>query len=335
MEKRRIGFKEMKVGGLIIIALAVIVGTVFFIGGGKMLFGGKVNYHIYFDSTGGLYVGDPVLLTGVEIGNVTHIGFPQEIGMKKILVEISVLKEVRSRIRRDTRARIAAASLVYGKVIELTMGSMEEPEILEGSVIEADNMSTYTAIVDSTSLLVDDIRRILSKMDRGEGLVGLLLNEPLEMRQTLANLSASSNRLSHILERVDRGESPLGVLFSDSVEFRQTLSDFQGAIVDFGQIADHLKGNESIAGKLINDEVYGEAFAKDLQSTMHSIANITAKIDTGKGTLGSLINDKGLFYGLENVVLGIESNSLAKWLINNRRNAGEKERSKIETLEKQ
>jgi phospholipid/cholesterol/gamma-HCH transport system substrate-binding protein len=334
MEKRRTGFKEMKVGGVIITALAIIVGTVFFIGGGKKLFGGKVNYHIYFDSTGGLYVGDPVLLTGVEIGNVTHIGFPVEIGMKKVLVEISVLKEVCSRIRRDTRARIAAASLVYGKVVELTMGSMEEPEISEGSVIEADEMSTYNAIVDSTSLMVDDIRRILSKMDSGKGLVGLLLNEPLEMRQTLANLSVSSNRLSRILERVDRGESPLGVLFSDSVEFHQTLVDFQGAVADFKEITNHLKGNESVAGQLINDKEYGETFMKDLQSAMHSIAGITAKIDTGRGTLGSLINDKGLFYGLENVVLGIESNSLAKWLINNRRNAGENERQKIEALEK-
>ena len=88
MKKQRAGFKEIKVGGVIVVALGVMVGTVFFIGGKKKLFGGKVTYQIHFDSTGGLYVGDPVLLTGVEIGNVTHIGFPQEIGTKKILVEM-------------------------------------------------------------------------------------------------------------------------------------------------------------------------------------------------------------------------------------------------------
>ncbi len=330
MKKHRTGFKEIKVGGVIIIALAIMVVTVFFIGGKKKLFGNKVNYRIHFDSTGGLYVGDPVLLTGVEIGNVTYIGFPENVETKKILVEISVLKEVSSRIRRDTRARVAAASLVYGKVVELTMGSMGEPEISPGDMIEADEASSYTAIVDSTSLMVDDIRRILSKMDQGEGLVGLLLNEPLEMRQTLANLSTSSSRLARLLERVDRGESPLGTLFSDSVEFHQTLIDFQEAVVDLKEVTGHLGGNESVAGKLINDEAYGETFTNDLQSAVHSIASIAAKIDTGRGTLGSLINDKGLIYGLENVVLGIESNSLARWLIRNRRNAGEEERMKIE-----
>ncbi|MBN2029083.1 MCE family protein [bacterium] len=330
MKKHRTSFKEIKVGGVIIIALVIMVVTVFFIGGKKKLFGNKVSYRIHFDSTGGLYVGDPVLLTGVEIGNVTRIGFPEEIGTKKILVEISVLKEVSGRIRKDTRARVAAASLVYGKVVELTMGSMEESEIHPGDMIEADESSSYTAIVDSTTLMVDDIRRILSKMDQGEGLVGLLLNEPLEMRQTLSNLSTSSNRLARILERVDRGESPLGVLFSDSVEFHQTLIDFQEAVKDFKEISSNLKGSESVAAKLMNDEVYGEAFTKDLQSAVHSIASIAAKIDTGRGTLGSLINDKGLIYGLENVVLGVESNSLAKWLIRNRRNAGEEERMKIE-----
>ena len=330
MKHKKKRSKEIRVGAVILFALAIIVGVVFSIGGQRKLFGGKVKYKILFNMTGGLYEGDPVLLSGVEVGNVRQIGFPEEVGMKKIFVEISVSEGVRPRIRKDTRARVAAASLVYGKVVELTMGSPEEPEIPAGGFIEAEYITDYSAIVDSTNLMVEDIRRVLSKLERGEGAVGMLLNEPLEMRQTLRHLSVSSSRLARILDRVDQGKGPMGVLFSDSVEFRQTLESFKQAAADLEKVTANLKGKESVAGKLINDEEYGETLMKDLQSAIHSLASVAAKIDTGKGALGSLINDRELYYGLQDVVLGVQRSSVAKWLIQNRRKAGEKERIKRE-----
>jgi phospholipid/cholesterol/gamma-HCH transport system substrate-binding protein len=179
MKRKKKRIRELRVGAVILISCAIMISVVFFIGGHRKLFGGKIRYKILFDTTGGLYEGDPVLLTGVEIGNVTRLGFPKEIAQKKILVEISVLKDISSRIRHDTRARIAAASLVYGKVIELTMGSLDQPIIPEGGYIDADESSSYGAIVDSTNLMVGDIRQVLSKVNRGEGMVGMLLNESL------------------------------------------------------------------------------------------------------------------------------------------------------------
>ncbi len=324
----RRSLKELRVGGVIIVALSIMVGAVFFIGGKEALFGGKVKYKILFDSTGGLYTGDPVLLAGVEVGNVTRLWFPEEIQRRNILVEISVLEEICPRIRKDTRARIAAASLVYGKVVELTMGSPEEPEIPEGGFIEVAEMTSYGAIVDSANLMVDDIRHILHKLNQGEGALGTLLNEPVEIRQTMHNLSVSTRNLSRLLDRVDQGESPLGLLFSDSVEFKQTLDDFKKATSDLAAMSENLKGKSTVAGKLINDPEYGDALMKDLRSAIHSLANVAAKIDTGKGTLGNLVNDPGIYYGLQDVVLGVQRNKIARWLIQNRRKAGEKERLK-------
>jgi len=187
--------KEFRVGIVILLALAIMISTVFFIGGQKKLFGGKVKYKILFEGTGGLYEGDPVLLTGVEVGNVVGLGFPESLDMKKIRVEIAVLKEVSSRIREDTRARIGSASLVYGKIVELSMGSVDAPIIPEGGFIEAEERTSYGAIVDSANLMVGEIRHVLSKFGRGDGMVGMLLNEPLELREILHNLSRSSHRL--------------------------------------------------------------------------------------------------------------------------------------------
>ena len=250
-------------------------------------------------------------------------------------MEISVIKEVAPRIRRDTRARIAAASLVYGKNVELSMGSFSEPEIPHGDYILADEKSTYSAIVDSTQLMVEDIRRVLLKLDRGEGAVGMLINEPMEMRETLHNLSVASNNLAAILTRLNHGRGPLGSMLSDSLEFNQSVEDIKQVSANFKEMTEKMKNNRTVAGKIFNDEVYGDAMMQDLHSTIRSLASITAKIDSGQGTLGGLINDKELYYGLQDVVLGVQKSTIAKWLIKNRRKAGEKERRKQEEQNKE
>lgn len=322
--------KEIHVGGIIIVALSIMIGTVFFIGGKSVLFGGKMRYKILFKSTAGLYEGDPVLLTGVEVGNVEKIGFPEDLDQKKILVEISVVKEVANRIREDSRARVGSASLVYGKVVELTMGSMDQPAIEEGNFIQAAPTKGYDAIVGNTSLVLEDLRKVLMKIDQGDGAIGILLNEPLEVRETLHHLSVSTQKLSKMIDEIDKGKGALGTLISDSVNLRQTIMDLEAASADLKHVTKKLNSKEGALGKLINDKEYGEALTKDLHAAIHSLANIAAKIDTGKGTIGWLINDDELFIGLQDVVFGVQNSKIAKWLIHNRRKAGEKARKREE-----
>ncbi len=324
------GIRELRVGAVISIALAILIGFVFFLGGDQAFFGDKVHYRILFNSTAGLYKGDPVLLTGVEVGNVVEIGFPEAIDLKKILVKIEVDKEIQDRIRQDSRAKVASASLVYGKVVELSMGSPELPVLPENTFITVDESPGYGAIVDSTGMVLHDIRQVLGKLDRGEGALGAMLNDPMKMEQTLYHLSKSTAHLSNLLERADRGESPLGIMFSDSVDFAATLNSLKTATSDLQYITTNLKNNQSAAGKLINDEAYGKALTQDLHRAIQSLANIATKIDTGKGTVGRLINDPGLYYGLQHVVLGVERSSLTKWLIQRSRKTGEEGEQIIE-----
>jgi phospholipid/cholesterol/gamma-HCH transport system substrate-binding protein len=320
--------KEIRVGGVIVIGLSIMSGAVFFIGGKSTFFGGKVRYRILFPSTAGLYEGDPVLLTGVEVGNVKKIGFPEDLDQKNILVEISVAKEVAGRVREDSKARVASASLVYGKVVELTMGSMDRPPVKEGGFIQADPTKGYDAIVGNTSLVLEDIRKVLLKIDQGNGAMGILLNEPLEIRETLHHLSLSTQKLSGMLGEIENGKGTLGALISDSVNFQQAIMDLKTASADLKEVAGQLNSKDGTLGRLINDKEYGEALTNDLRSTMHSLANITAKIDTSRGTLGCLINDDDLFIGLQDVVLGIERSKISKWFIQNRRKSGENVRIK-------
>jgi phospholipid/cholesterol/gamma-HCH transport system substrate-binding protein len=326
MGKRRI--EEIAVGGFVVVAIVVILGFVFFLGGRDVLFRHQVKYKILFNSTTGLYQGDPVLLTGVEVGSVSRIAFPDEIAVQKILVEIAVSKDAASRIRKDTRAQVGSASLVYGKVVALTMGSSGQPVIPPDGFIETDDRGGISAIVDSTQKFLSDLHAIASKIDGGKGALSVLLNDPLEMHQTLHNLSASSAALSVLLDRIQRGRGPAGAIFADSVDFRKTILDFQTSAADLQTVARNLKTGRGAAGRLLSDGAYGDSLSANLASTVRCLASVAAKLDTGSGTLGRLLNDGELYQGLSDVVLGVKKNSVARWLINNRRKAGESERKK-------
>jgi phospholipid/cholesterol/gamma-HCH transport system substrate-binding protein len=320
--------RELRVGSFILAAIVIVFVVVFTIGGSQKLFGDRTSYRVQFGSTAGLYEGDPVLLTGVEVGNVSHIGFPEALDEKRIVVEIAVQKDASKRIRQDSRARIGSASIVYGKVVLLSMGSPDKPAIPAGGFIPADESSSMNAIFDSTSLMIEGISRVISKIDRGQGAIGTILNEPLELRQTLHNLSVASDRLVRILDRLERGKGTLGALMSDSTaDFRKTVRDVQSAAADLKTVAANLKGEDGALGKLINDPDYMRGTLDDLRSAANSLARVSAKLDTGAGTLGLLINDPELYDGLRDVVIGTKKSTVAKWLIRNRRKAGASERA--------
>lgn len=318
----------MRVGAVIIIALIIIIGFVFTLGGNGDFFSSKVKYRALFNTTAGLYEGDPVLLTGVEVGNVSKIGFPEDLTQKKIFVELTVDKTVSHRIREDSRAWIGSASLVYGKVVEISIGSPEKSLVPHGGWIEAKEKTSFYAMVDTTQQVMDGIQSVISKIDRGEGMLGMLLNEPMELRTTLHHLALSTQNLSAILERLENGKGPVGSLLSDSVEFRHTLDELKATVSDLRIVSESLKSRKTVIGRLINDEVYGQTVTTDLQTTMRALASICTKIDTAEGSAGMLVNDPQLYVGLQDVIFGAQRSKVTKWMIQSRRKSGEKARNK-------
>jgi len=324
----------LRVGIFVAAALTILVVFVFSIGGDSTPFSGKAKYLIRFESTAGLYEGDPVLLTGVEIGNVSRIFFPESLDEKRIYVEISVDRRVKNRIRKDTKASIGSASLVYGKVVGLTPGSAQQPEIPEDGMIDAEEAAGYKDIVDNTGVAVEDIRRIVAKLNQGEGALGVLLNEPLEIRKTLHHLNLSMEKISRILGGIEKGEGALGAALSDSTDFHQALEDFKAATSDLKEITGRLRSRRTLMGKMINDEAYGDSVTQDLKTAVHEIAGVAAKLNSGKGSAGLFINDPSVYEGLEHVILGMEKSRMTRWIIQNRRKAGESEDRRQQSRQK-
>ena len=127
--------REVKVGLLVLVAIAIFVGGIFLIGDRQQLFARKSGYSVRFSQTAGLARGGGVQLNGVNVGQVTNVILPTDVTEQQITIEISVDRRFEERIREDSVARIKTLGLLGDKYIEITSGSPDAPQIPVGGFI--------------------------------------------------------------------------------------------------------------------------------------------------------------------------------------------------------
>jgi len=92
---------------------------------GKVSFFHQNTYTLYsrFTSAGGLRVGSPVQVFGIEAGKVTYLGIDNE--RQAALVAVSLRKDVKT--YRDATAAIKTMGLLGDNYLKIDPGGAEEP----------------------------------------------------------------------------------------------------------------------------------------------------------------------------------------------------------------
>jgi ABC-type transporter Mla subunit MlaD len=108
------------------------------VGKESRLFSRKVEYWTSFPNVSGLAEGSPVKLVGVQVGTVSEVAFPSNLGEREIRVTLHVDRAYAIRIREGTQAQLKSLSYVsQERYIELTPGDPERSQLLTaGSRIE-------------------------------------------------------------------------------------------------------------------------------------------------------------------------------------------------------
>lgn len=253
--RRKVG-RELKVGLLVLAAVAVLALSVFLIGDRNNLFARKNSYYIDFQNASGVRTGNPVQLNGVDAGTVEEVLLPEDPAKRFIRVWITVERRYADRVRADTRARIKTLGLLGDKYIELTSGSMGLPPVPEGGRIEPAAATNVDALLAS-----------------GE--------------DVMANVVEISASLSTILARMERGEGLLGELTSDSPAGRRLRESMIGTFETVERIAEKLETGKGLMPRLLNDPALSDQFA----GAVDRLENLIAQAQSGPGLLPGLIND--------------------------------------------
>jgi len=299
--------KSIRVGLLVAGAAVVLMVFVFFIGSEQKIFSRKNEYKVRFDSVSGLAEGNPVKISGVTVGVVKDIYLPRDPKQKDVDIQLMVDRKYAERIRTDSRARLKKLGLLAGdSYVDISPGSPKFDALEPGAMIPAARQTNVDQLISSGEDLVDNfvqisysMKNILSRIDRGEGLLGELTTAPETKQRLTDTLMTTMNKTNAVLSHVESGRGVLGKLIYDDKYGEELTASLKSTATSMQTLTasmnDAFKNGQGPLPALLNDpegkkKVY--ELVDNLKTTSTNLATFSESFKTGQGLLPRLMNDK-------------------------------------------
>lgn len=270
--------KEVKVGVVAILTIALLVWGYNFLKGTNLLFKSKTVYTVY-PSVAGLAKSSPILINGFQVGVVESIYFhPNQSG--QVVVEL-LITENNFLIPQNSVASLISMDFLGSKAIALKVGD-GTTELQSGD----------TLMADLEKSMFDDVsEQILPIKEKAENLI-------TSMDSTMKNLQV-------VIKDVDE-------VFSDRNKRKLTeiLTNLNTTILTYNEVAQTMDGTlKSMKPTLKNLRTFSDSLTElnmqatlnKAQATFDHMSEIMTKINNGEGSLGQLVNNDSLYMNLEMV----------------------------------
>ena len=299
--------KTIRVGLLVAGSLVVLMVFLFFIGSEQKIFARKNEYEVRFDTVAGLAEGNPVKISGVTVGVVKDIRLPRDPKQKDVQISLMVDRKYSERIRTDSRARLKKLGLLAGdNYIDITPGSPRFEVLEPGALIPAQRQTNVDQLISSGEDLVDNLvqisyslKNILSRVDRGEGLLGEITTAPETKQRLTDTLLTTLNKTNAALAHMESGKGVLGKLIYDDQYADQLTASLNVTIGNLSTVTasvqKSLETGNGLLPALLNDaegkkKVY--ELVDNLRTTSNNLATFSNSLQSGQGLIPRLINDK-------------------------------------------
>ena len=286
--------------------------AIFSIAQKKNLFEQQYVLYTSFKDVGGLRVGSPVRLAGVNIGTVTDIVFPENVTEKNVHVTMKINTSVQDKIRTDSVATIKTVGLLGDQYIDITFGSADmfihnaydaikstEPYILSEFLSKGQN------VLDNLGNASEYLTNILFKIDEGKGLAGSMINEPTKYKTAIGNISDISESLKEIIDKIKQGKGSLGSLLKD----RNVYDNLESTTQNLSDVLERIKNGEGTLGKMINDKELYNTLVIDLKTASSAMSKFTKDLEEAKGPLSSLLTDEVMKIKIEKSIENIQQST--------------------------
>lgn len=307
---------ELKVGFLVLLALAILVLVIFAVSGDLKIpgFGKKTTVRTEMSSVDGLRKGAEVRLSGKKIGGVTDINFSRaipadpkaaaEAGNIEIIMEIDGSLDGRpaiERIRSDSVATLKTAGVLGDNVIDITPGTLNGKAINNGDKINSQSQKSVGDILNAAQTAVanlndisTDIKAMTGDLRKGKGTAGRFLND----EQFYVNLNDAVLKAQNLMTAIREGDGTISKLINDPQLYGQVTETVTQLRSISDQINNQLTKGEGTLGKFVKDpELYNRA--NELIAKADKISarldGLVVKIENGEGNLGKLLKDDKLY----------------------------------------
>lgn len=339
--QKQLKWSQLKVGITVLLASVTLGILILLMSGTGGLFTRKITLRSYFDNAGGLRVGAPVRLSGVDIGNVSGIRIVSDPDRRLTPVEVTmkVGTKYHANLRRDSVTLLSTAGVLGETYIDIDSSQASGPEAHDGDRLATRDTPDIQDVVRSSQGTLQNLDALLKRVDRiiafiesGQGSVGKLIYDP----QLYNKLSSTITEFQGLVNQVSSGNGTIGKLIANDELYNKA-----NATVDkLNVIIDDINSSKGTAGKLINDPtLYNNAndtianvkqltadinagkgalgklakdqeFAEKLQNTMNKLSTLTDRLEAGQGTAGKLLQDASLYNNADQMLL--EARELVK-----------------------
>lgn len=291
MEKsaKALTWTELRVGLVTLLSLAVLAFTILYVGaGGGTPLTPRYELRALMSDVNGLKPGAPVRVGGVEVGTVTQVDFGGERARGMVEVEMKLDRRVKQRVTTESQATLGSLGLLGEKAVDITSSPRGTPLEDDGYVAAASE-DPFKGLLSDASDSTAHLRRVLSRMDAGEGLVGKALRDD-ELYNRMVDVSV---RLQTVMTKFESQSGPLGRLMNDREMSERLASSMKG----IEMVVNRLESGQGALGTLSKDE----QFAGRMKSTVSRLDDVLARLERGEGTAGRMLKDDVLYQRLSDV----------------------------------
>lgn len=297
--QKQLKWSQLKVGLVVLGASITLAVLVFLMNSTGGWFTKKIVLKSYFDNASGLRNGAPVRLSGVDIGNVTHVRIVMDADKRMTPVEVTMKVDTKylGGIRTDSVTQLSTAGVLGETYIDIDSAQATGPQATNGTVLRIHDTPDIQDVVRSSQSTLQNMDALLKRLDRivafvesGQGSIGKLIYDP----NLYNRLNATVNEFQGLVNQVNQGNGTLGKLLSDDTLYKKA-----NATVDkLNVILDDLNTGKGTAGKFLKDPtLYNNA-----NETIANVKKLTDDINSGKGALGKLAKDQEFANKLQNTM---------------------------------
>jgi phospholipid/cholesterol/gamma-HCH transport system substrate-binding protein len=290
---------ESKVGILAAVGIAVL-----FIGfnylKGINVFHKGTDYFVEYTSSGGLNVGDPVIIDGFTVGRVKNVELQEDQSGVDVILNFS--EDVK--IPEGSNA-VIRGNLMGEKYIQIFLSSNTAIVPPGGNLvgqIEADLANTISA---EFKPITDKVKTMLSSMDTAINVLrGIFTDDVqkdfqksmLSIKQTLESFNKSAEKVNLFIAKEEENIDNIITDVSGITDYmNQSENDVKAILANLKSVTDSLNSVEW--------QELGEQFSL----AADNINKISTKINDSAGSLGLLVNDQQLYYDLSNTLVTLDS----------------------------
>src|SRR6185503_7609857 len=215
-----ITWDQLRVGLVIVVALAILTLAVYKLGQAANLFSNRYALVAFLAEANGLREGGTVTLAGQLAGTVKRIEFlaPDADTSRNLKITVSVDRELQQQIRADSKAQIRTMGLLGDKIFDITPGTPKTGVLTDGDTIAVAPALDYEKVLTQAAGAVGDVveltrdmRALTGGIVRGEGTVGQLVTN----RGLYDELTRTLSQTNSMLARLQNPNGTVGRLLQD------------------------------------------------------------------------------------------------------------------------